>query len=55
MAIAFLEVLLSSVANRVPLPRRGFWSFYKAINKVDRSLIRTDAIEVTYDLRHDSL
>lgn len=28
----------------------SLWEFYKAINKVDRSLIRTDADEVTYNL-----
>ncbi|HEY8031802.1 MAG TPA: carboxypeptidase M32 [Methylocella sp.] len=30
--------------------RTGFETFYRAINKVERSLIRTDADEVTYNL-----
>jgi len=28
----------------------SLWEFYKAINKVERSFIRTDADEVTYNL-----
>jgi carboxypeptidase Taq len=48
----FLAVLLSEAASAFPsqLANVSLDAFYRAINKVERSLIRTDADEVTYNL-----
>ena len=48
----FLGALLSGPAAHVSRPawQRAARTFYRAINKVERSLIRTDADEVTYNL-----
>ena len=44
----FYPVLRDTFPDR--FRRTGFETFYRAINKVQRSLIRTDADEVTYNL-----
>lgn len=48
----FWEHFYPVLRDRFPDPfqRIGFESFYRAINKVEPSLIRTDADEVTYNL-----
>ena len=47
-----LAALLSVAAEHLsrPVPQRAIETFYRAINRVERSLIRTDADEVTYNL-----
>jgi carboxypeptidase Taq len=49
---AFWEHFYPVLRDTFPdqFPRTGFEAFYRAINKVQRSLIRTDADEITYNL-----